>query len=269
MFAYVGTRGLTFQTPLTPGRRLPDYELLWDVAFAGGWPAGRVTKAVMRVARSDRVGRASKVFALKTLAHAVRHRRPQGDHQVVKSVRALMSLEWIAERYRPRVVVVWRNPLNMLGTYLDLDWETSGILQQAVRDRFEGTQVWPPPAGEETEKAAWGICARLAFLLETVGRHPDWRLIRHESLSADPVPGCRAVLADLEIPWGAEVEAFLESSNRPGTRWETSRVSAEEGTAWKRRLTPDQVRMGSEVMRRFAGLPQIGAPFARCLEELV
>jgi len=266
VFAHVGTMGLDFQRPIEPGRRMPRYELMWDLAFAGGWPAGRVPDLAASLAHSKRLPRWSRISMLSAIARAGRRRPPPTEHQLVKSVRVVMTLEWIAERYRPRVIVVWRSPLNMLASYRERD-QKGGDVQTAVRERFQGTDAWPPPDDDEGGMM-WNLCSRLGLLLETAARHPEWLVVRHESVASDPIPRFREVFTDLGLPWSDRVEEFISSSNRPGTGWEVERVASEEANVWKRRLAPDQVRAATQVLSRFAGLPGVGAPFVECLDEV-
>src|SRR5205807_6913329 len=125
-------------------------------------------------------------------ARVARRRPPTGEHQLVKSVRALLAVEWIVETYRPIVIVVWRHPLNVLGSWLERGWWGAWVVAgvPAVRDRFALSAVWPqPPRADRVASAAWAVCAQAVLLLETAARHPRWTVVAHEELSSDPVVG--------------------------------------------------------------------------------
>jgi hypothetical protein len=264
-FAYIGTRGLRFEEPLQPGESIPGYELMWDVAFAGGWPDGRVGRVARRVAFHPRIPRPIAIASSTALARVVRRRRPPTAHQVVKSVRMLLTIEWIADRYRPKVVVVWRSPLNVLGSFREQEMTTTA--GSVVRRRFETTAAGPPPRDPDGN-VFWTICARLGLLLEAAERHPDWLIVRHEEVAADPPAQFRDVFARLELPWSRDVDAFLDASNEPGTGWETKRVASREATRWKERLSRDQIATAGEVLQRFSEVPGIGPVYAECLAEM-
>jgi hypothetical protein len=266
VFAHVGTRGIDFHEPIPPGMPLPNYELMWDLAFAGGWPPGRLPDLAKRLAAVTALPRWSRSALLTAAARRAKDRRPPTEHQLVKSVRIVMTLEWIAARYRPKTIVVWRSPLNMLASYRERD-QRGGEVQAAVGRRFEGTAAWPPPPDDDGSMV-WNLCSRLGVLLETAARHPEWLVVRHERVAADPVAGFRDVLAWLDLPWSGEVETFLEEANRPGTGWAVERVATDEGAVWKRRLTPAQVRTAADVIARFSKVPGVEAPFEECLAEL-
>jgi hypothetical protein len=265
VFAYMGTDEIDFERPIAPGTRLPRYEIMWDNAFAGGWPTGPLARLATGVAGATWVPRTLRLSILEAAARAGRARPPVSEYPVVKSVRCLMTIEWIAERYRPTVVVVWRSPLNMLASYRERD-QRGGDVQAAVRERYDGTDAWPPPADPDGGMM-WNLCSRLGVLLETASKHPDWLVVRHEHMTRDPVERFRSVFSQAALPWSDGVEAFLASSDKPGTGWAVERVASEEATAWKRRLSAEQIRAAADVMSRFATLPGLGAPFMACLEE--
>ena len=262
-FAWIGTRGIKFQEPIPPGTRMPNYQLMWDVAYSGGWRGA--APLLRRLALNRKLPKVVNIASSTTLARIARRRKPPTPHQLVKSVRVLMTIEWIADRYRPKVAVVWRSPLNMLASVRANEMAMS--FGTAIQRRYIDTVAWPPP-GDPDGKAAWTICARLGVLLEIAGRHPDWMVVRHESVAADPTGKFRDVFARLEIPWAPEVEAFLAASNEPGSGWETKRVASKEATRWKERLSADQIRTAGGVMERFSTVEGVGPIFAECLSEM-
>src|SRR5207247_10141666 len=128
-------------------------------------------------------------------------------------VRACVAVEWIAARFGPRGVVLWRSPLNLVASHLDRGWTGTGLRKRAVaKNRFSSTSVWPPTDGSRAESLAWDVCARLTLLLEAAERHPDWLVVRHESLCADPARGYRSVVESLGLPWSETIDGFLARS---------------------------------------------------------
>jgi hypothetical protein len=82
-------------------------------------------------------------------------------------------------------------------------------------------------------------------------RHPDWLIVSHEDLCADPPGGFKSLCAALGLPWTEEAAAFLAASDRPGKGLETRRVAAEQPTNWSRHLTPTQVEEVAGVLSLF------------------
>ena len=256
---------LRFQDPIPAKTRLPAYELLWDVAFAGGWPRRPVGVRARRLAMHPKLPGPIAVLSSTAFARIIRHRRPPTEHQLVKTVRALGTIEWIADRYSPKVIVVWRSPLNVLGGFGERGWTTSA--GGLVRRRFEGTAAGSPP-DDPDGNFIWTLCARLGLLLDTAARHPDWLVVRHEETTQDPAARFRDIFRSIELPWAPEVDAFLESSNVAGTGWETKRVASQEATRWKERLSQAQTDTARDVLARFSELAVVGPVFARCLAEM-
>ena len=268
-YALVGMRGLWHDPNLAPGERVPAYERMWDVAFGGGWPSGALARQAVRASLSPRVPAPARA-AIQRSFTSLAARMPRGDEAVVvKSVYCYFAMEWLAERYRPDIAIVWRNPANMLPGYLERGWITDELrTRPPLPARFGDTAVWPPPAEFGLENVLWSICARMTVLLETATRHPDWHVYRHEEISADPRDRYREVFTDLGLEWSTGVERFLERSNKPGEGWDVQRVAEQEATVWKRRLDADQIRLTRDVMRRFAAVGGETSPLWRCVEEL-
>jgi hypothetical protein len=239
-FAWLATRGIETRPSLTPGDEVPDYRLMWELAFAGGWPQDAVMIAGLhRLGSSPRVPRILRVPMLRRAAKAAARREPQGAHQLVKSVAASLAIEWIAHEFDPRVVVVWRHPLNLVPAWIEQGWRTAdkASATPAIRSRFETTPAWPPPTGEGVRAVAWAVCAESVPLLETAHAHPSWRTVSHEQQSLRPLAAFRELFDHLELSWTDDVEQQLMATDRSGSGFATNRRSAEEARRWQSRLT--------------------------------
>src|SRR5205807_4766333 len=118
---------------LRPDARSFWYRLVWDVGFAGGWPWDRVegARAVGRtMVKVPPVMRDAMVISLAEAVHLVR-RPPR--HVVVKSVNSVFSLDWIVKRYAPTVVVLRRDPLNVVSSWVVLNMGTERRLSDNPR----------------------------------------------------------------------------------------------------------------------------------------
>jgi hypothetical protein len=264
--AFVGTRGLSSVPWLVPGQKAEDYRLLWAMAFAGGWPRGhRLIGSLKRIANFDRLPRSVRIMLQRQAARIAARRPPIGQHQVVKSVSAYLSVEWIVREFDPTVVVVWRHPLNIAPAWIDQGWTTARAVLggDAVRLRFEETPVWPPPEGEGLVPTAWSVCARSVLLLETAVRYPDWILVSHEEQCVDPVAGFTQLFSRMGFEWTADVDRALQDSNRPGTGYATQRRWSDEPLRWKERLTPEEQEAVVAVIRRFEEVSDVAATIWR------
>ena len=264
--AFVGTLGLGSVPWLAPGAKAPDYRRLWAMAFAGGWPESHpVVTRLHRLARSNRVPRQVRIALFRRAAGLAGRRRPEGEHQVVKSVGAYLSIDWVAQEFDPTMVVVWRHPLNMAPAWVDQGWEPTLAApgMEAVRNRFERTAVWPPPEGDGLIQAAWHICARSALMLETVARHPDWTVISHEQQCLDPTARFTELFGRIGLTWTPELRDMLAESNRPGTGYTTQREWKDEPLRWRTRLESAEQESVTSIVHSFEEVSQTAAAFWR------
>lgn len=211
---------------LLPGQPAPDYERLFRVAFAGG----------------------ARPSLLSTWARA-------GD-VVVKSIFCARSLDWLAERFEPAVVVVERHPFAVIGSWAVLGW--NGFLDAdpaAVAECRAAFGVEPPRNGASwVDRAAWHFGFLSSLLGRTRDLHPEWQVVSHETLCAGPEVEFEDLCARLGLRFGAGARRFLLASNRPGKGYSTNRVWAEQLEA-RSRLTPSDRERVTEVLARFARAP--------------
>ena len=245
------------------------YHDLWSRAFEGAGQAANArwltAKALLWTADADldaafdRGG--NRLSARLRLISALACRPPAplpeqpGDQPVlIKSVHASLAAEWVARRWRPRVVVVLRNPLNVVASHVALGWGASG-LDYPFLHRGLARMPWVPavhPADAPLSRLAWQIGLFVAALETAAQRNPGWIVVSHEELCRDPSGGFQRLCASLGLPWSEEAAEFLAASDRPGKGLETRRVAAEQPSNWTRRLTPAQV---DEVVRVLSAFP--------------
>lgn len=265
-FAQVGTRDVGSLPELRPGDRCPSFELLWDLAFGAGWPAGPLGQVAERISFDPHVPRRLRI-ASQVMAARIAVRRPaQGNHQLVKTVRSYLSTEWIADRCGARVVVVWRNPLNTISSWRRLRWGGCTLQQTESVQRLAGTAAWPPPPVDDAiATAAWGVCANLALLLEMAQRNPSWIVLEHEAVCRDADAQLHEAFDALGLEWSPAVEAALTACDRPGSGWEITRRRAKEADVWARRLSPREREVAIATVERFAAVSDPYGAFSRAL----
>lgn len=254
---------------LVPGQAAPDYERLFRVAFAGGarpsllytWARAlhryvprRELQALLEPGESPGVGSrrlARDVAVPRSPSHG-------SDHVVVKSIFCARSLEWLAERFEPAVVVVERHPFSVIGSWAELGW--SAFLDAdpvAVAECRAAFGVDAPRIGSSwVDRAAWHFGFLSARLGRSRARHPNWQVVAHETLCADPEAGFEELCDRLGLPFGARARRFLLASNRPGKGYSTNRVWAEQ-LGGARRLSPTEQERVSEILSQFAARPPV------------
>ena len=162
---------------------------------------------------------------------------------IVKSVRSELAIDWIVDEFQPRVVLVERNPLNVLASWIELEYVRD--IKEAAAVALHAQERWgiDPPAEDEPrlvhQTFEYGVLA--SALRESAARHDGWTIARHEQLCVDPVAEFRALADTLELGWNDTVTAFLTASDREGTGYETNRRATEQPDRWRERLDADQV----------------------------
>jgi hypothetical protein len=253
--------------PQTPSRW---YKLVWDLAFSGGWPWDRVEGARAAGRQLVRVPPAARDLAIGGLAVGTARLRRAPERVLVKSVNSAFSLEWIAQRYGPKVVVLHRNPLNVISSWLVLDMFTKEAIghDPVIRaDYLDPLGLTPPPAGSDPlVVASWNVGLLMLGLKRTSARHPSWTVASYDSLSVDPLTSCQDLFSALDLRWTEEAAQFLREADDPGfvvhggtARAHPNAVTATEGTSrrsqqgsqYRRRMSDEDIRRAREIVDRF------------------
>jgi hypothetical protein len=190
---------------------------------------------------------------LRHLMRAWRYARHRwaGRVPLVKDPLALLSAEWLADRFDARVVVTIRHPLAFAGSLKEKGWTFpfDDLLAQPhlmrgplrpFQNEIEAFAAAPPSVVDQA--------ALLWTLLYTVvaayrERRPDWIFVRHEDLARAPREGFAALYDRLDLPFTAEVEhairAHSAASNpvEVATTRDVQRHSQALLHTWKDRLT--------------------------------
>lgn len=264
----LGSREYPYPAERANAPGIDDYDALWRSAFsrepaARAWHRRRrFANAVVDRADSRRVSAALARSSIRdpdlVLADriAVPERSAGGGPLVVKSVYAALAAEWIASRHDVRVVAVLRNPLNVVSSWVALDWlPPSGpdalstldpAMAEELADRYEAAR----PARSPLARAAWLIGALTCALDEATRRNPAWARVVHEELCVTPGEEYPRVAERVGLRWTEEGDRALEAGNRPGRGYETARVAADAREAWRDRLDDDQVTEIRSVLER-------------------
>lgn len=177
---------------------------------------------------------------------------------------ALLSAEWLADTFRMQVVIMIRHPAAFAASLARLDWQfdfseftgqpalMAGDLAPIAEqiERYAGT-----PASI-LDQAALLWKALYLVVLRYREQHPDWILVRHEDISREPVEGFSSLCRSLAV---ADSYAVLERARQTSTSANPAeaptgvahalhRDSRSAASAWKRRLTTEQVASLREVV---------------------
>ena len=255
-----------FEPVLTPADSAPLYGLLWEHAFLGGapnvdrknWP-----RSLVRLARAIRPVGAQLTASAPWIGSAVwrarvrwRRAHPETGHVIVKTVVASMSVEWILDRFQPQVLVIHREPLDMIASWIQMSFAprpTPGDPLIGARITSDPRIPVLDPAASLIERVAWGVGVRKLALQEATARHPDWIVVRHEELVDDPLGLFPVLFERLGLVWTADAEHRLVSSDAPGAGYQTARRWSDLRRARSKRLSEAEAAAARTVLNSFPG----------------
>lgn len=246
------------------------YRLIWDLAFAGGWPWDKVESARAAGRRLVHIPPLMRDYLVAGLAEGTRTVRRRPRHVVVKSVNSIFSLDWIAQRYSPTVVILRRNPLNIVSSWMVLGmWNDHAIGNDArVRERYLSSLGLQSPNGTSSpvKIAAWNVGLLTRALKDAADRNPTWIVASHDDLCLDPMTGFKALTERIGLQWSPAMERYIVESEDPsftvhhGTvKVHPNAVTAttpdsrreQQATQFTRRLTPEQTAEARSVLETF------------------
>jgi hypothetical protein len=183
----------------------------------------------------------------------------------------MLSLDWIASRYQPRVVLVRRDPLNIVSSWMALDWDPAGAAHAqalAARSRVEGFELSPPsPSASRLARTAWTVGLLLSAMKAAAETHSDWIVVSHDQACLSPRESFQGVYRRLGLEWTAEADAYLTASEDPGfvvydgNREKHPNVLAHQrdpvlstvgyASQWQRRFKPGQIDEVLSVLESF------------------
>ena len=267
---------------LEPGAAAPQDAALWELAFQGR-RALRLRRGVgRRLSRlAFRLPHGIRDPLLSVAARAVGSVAHAPDLVVVSSVMAHFAAEWIEQRFRPGVVVLQRNPLNVASSWLRLGVTAYDVHERPaiVTNNLAPLGVTPPPpAASRVSMVGWWIGALAEQLRHLVDQHPDWLLLTHDALCMDADAGFRRAYAQLGLTWTAAGDRYLNESGyvetiaSGGSRDFTAPVAGgpvdaialreRQVHAWEERLSPADVGALREVLAEFPNQGWVRAPQA-------
>ncbi|HET6519540.1 MAG TPA: hypothetical protein VFG47_06920, partial [Geminicoccaceae bacterium] len=133
---------------------------------------------------------------------------------VIKDPVGCLLTEYLHARHGVRPVVCVRHPTGFVASYLRLGWRPDLIGLPALRaqpaliaDHFGGDPSrLEAESGDVVGAAATLWWALNRVLLAWCDRHPEWIVLTHEALGADPVGTFRDVFARLGLRWNPRIE---------------------------------------------------------------
>ena len=200
--------------------------------------------------------------------------RIQRQIPLVKDPFAVFSAPWFARRLNCKIVITVRHPAAFASSLKRLDWpfDFADLLAQP-----QLMQDWLEPFRPKIETMALPVHGKAnrtvltntiesasllwlviyTFALECIRQYPDFILVRHEDLSADPVKGFEELYSRLGLAFTSLAKKTIlkaSSSENPGelARGATHSVRLDSRANlqnWKHRLTNEEI----QSIRRLTG----------------
>jgi hypothetical protein len=181
-----------------------------------------------------------------SITRAVRASRRDTGRRLVKSVHCGLALPWIAAEFRPRFVLVERDPLDVAASYLrlhlpDADRNIFGMKRFVARELSAKERTEVGKRRGRLERIGHQIFAMRRAMRRFAQSNAGVVVVSHRRLVEDPVERFRDLFATLDIPFTSAARRVLVERNRPGTGFVPARVAADEIEKWRRQLDGKQV----------------------------
>lgn len=261
-------------TALSPHQDAPLYERLWREAFGErgtsytraeelreAWARRLLSSAGERAVSRSFMRRAFVDPRLRLAEALAVARRPtaHAESVIVKSVHAALSAEWLAARLDVQVVVVLRDLLNVLSSWVALGWLWSPDADELAASDPPQLEQLALGCGLPSLPAGASALARLTWLLgllktsleRTARAHPEWHVARHEELCEQPPEGFRGLAARVGLKWSPEADAAVAATDVPGSGYAIERVASSLPNVWSSRLARQQVAEIAAVLGAF------------------
>jgi hypothetical protein len=248
---------------LEPGDAARRYETVWRAAFSGrkypprirlarkiqrSWLSYAAIEAIYEPQRLPALGQVLRVLALAPRMRG-RELRP-----IVKSVHAVLCADWLIERFDPAILVVRRDPIEVLGSWRWMARQRDGLSERLEYaghpERILSRAAWtylrdrygPPP---DTSGGAIGWLAGVLIAeLDALAVRTDGAVtIDLDAACADPVRGLQTVSDQLGTSWGRASEAAIRAMDRRnGKGFNSTRESKTVPGYWRAKLPSDELR---------------------------
>ncbi len=179
----------------------------------------------------------------------------RNQRALLKDPFAVFSALWFAQKLNCQIVFTVRHPAAFASSLKRLNWnfDFGDLLAQPLlmRDHLESDRadMESIQADDVIGQAAllWRMIYRAIYL--TAKLRPDFKVVRHEDLSLDPVAGFKSLYASLGLNFDEKVrDAILTSSGSENPAelsnkniYSVKLDSRANMDNWKKRLTSDEI----------------------------
>ena len=179
----------------------------------------------------------------------------RGQRALLKDPFGVFSTSWFAQKLNCQVVITIRHPGGFASSLKRLNWpfDFRDLLDQPIlmRDHLEADRA------DMEAMQADDIVGQSALLWRMIYRSvhttrelfPDFKIVRHEDLSLDPVAGYKSLYESLGLTFDEKVRDTILNSSSSENPTELSRKkvhsvkldSRANMDNWKKRLTSEEI----------------------------
>jgi hypothetical protein len=179
----------------------------------------------------------------------------QGQRALLKDPFAVFSTPWFAQKLNCKIVITIRHPGGFASSLKRLNWKFDfrDLLNQPMlmRDHLEADRadMESMPADDIVGQSAllWRMIYRSVYTTRKL--FPDFKVVRHEDLSLDPVAGYKSLYESLGLTFDEKVRDTILNSSSSENPTELSKKkvhsvkldSRANMSNWKKRLTPEEI----------------------------
>jgi hypothetical protein len=181
----------------------------------------------------------------------------RGQRILLKDPFAVFSAPWFRQKLNCQVVITIRHPAGFASSLKRLNWpfDFHDLLEQPMlmRDHLEKDRadMEKIQADDIVGQSAllWRMIYGSVHASRDLGLFPDFKIVRHEELSIDPVSGYKSLYESLGLPFNDTVRDTILNSSSSENPAELSKKkihsvkldSRANLDNWKKRLSADEI----------------------------
>lgn len=179
----------------------------------------------------------------------------RGQRPLLKDPFAVFSTPWFAQQLNCKVVITIRHPGGFASSLKRLNWpfDFDDLLNQPMlmRDHLEADREEMRAIQKDDIVGQSALLWRMIYrsVHATRSLFPDFKIVRHEDLSLDPVAGYASLYETLGLTFDEKVRDTILNSSSSENPTELSKKkvhsvkldSRANMDNWKKRLTPEEI----------------------------
>lgn len=197
----------------------------------------------------------------RTFAYRAFRKRP-----LVKDPISVFSAEWLAESFNMDVIVLIRHPAAFAGSLKEAYWphpfshflQQPLLMQQHLYNYKSEIEEFARESKDIIDQAIllWNLMHYM--ILKYKKRHQNWKFVRHEELSAEPVSEFGKLFESLGLDYSFSVQKSIAEHSNPTNHNKHNQLKRDSKSnicSWQKRLTE------TEIIRIKEGTKDIAAEF--------